>query len=206
MKQKDICLEYVKKWLPDTSEIVIPQLEHYYELLIEVNSVINIYSRKMDTDDIWTLHFLDSLLLLQTKIDLKGKVLDFGTGGGLPGIPLRITYPAINLSMLDARRKKIQAIEEMIEELELDKATGIWSRLEDYCKYRQSSYDFIVCRSVRITPELKPLLLKLLKPKGKIVLYKSKNLDDVEQFKNRKEIDVSHPVLGTRKLIVIGKE
>ncbi len=206
MNQKEICLNYVKKWLPRTSDTVIPLLESYHELLVEVNSVINVYSRKMDTDDIWTLHFLDSLLLLQTQVKLSGKVLDFGTGGGLPGIPLKICFPDIDLSMLDARRKKIQAIDEMVEELQLNNVTGIWSRLEDYCKYRKNSYDYIVCRSVRITSELKPLLLKLLKPNGKIVLYKSKNLDDVEQFSNKKILDVSQPVLGTRKLIVIGNK
>ncbi|MDP8231986.1 MAG: class I SAM-dependent methyltransferase, partial [Candidatus Zophobacter franzmannii] len=103
------------------------------------------------------------------------------------------------------RMKKVAAIDEMIEDMGLTNAKGVWSRLEEYVMHKSSVYDFIVCRSVRITPEYKPMLLQLLKPKGKIVLYKSKNLDDLEQFSNKQILDVSHPEIGTRKLIIIKK-
>jgi 16S rRNA (guanine527-N7)-methyltransferase len=205
MKQKEICQRFIKELLPDEADELMQALTHYHTLLEETNSIINLYSRKTDPADLWTFHFLDSLLYLRTGLQFKGRVLDFGTGGGLPGIPIKLVCKDIRLDLMDSTKKKIAAVNEMAKELGLSQTRGIWSRVEDLAIRNESMYDFIVCRSVRILPEYKPLLLKLLKREGKIVLYKSKNLDDVEQFDKKQIIDVSHPEIGTRKLIIIEK-
>jgi len=78
----------------------------YYRWLLDENERINLISRKTDPDDIWTLHFLDSILSISC-VDFKGKkILDFGTGGGFPGIPLASMYPDAHVTLLDSTKKE----------------------------------------------------------------------------------------------------
>jgi len=178
--------------------------ERYHAWLVSENSKINLFSRQMNSDDIWTVHFLDSLL--STKyVDFGGRgVLDFGTGGGLPGIPLAIVFPDAKVTLLDSKKKKIAAVMEAAETLGLENCEFSDQRIEDIAG--RNSFDVIVSRSVKIEPAYKPILLRLLKPDGKIVLYKSKILDDVYQFNNVKifNAEAAELGLGERRIAVIG--
>ncbi|RLC56550.1 MAG: 16S rRNA (guanine(527)-N(7))-methyltransferase RsmG, partial [Candidatus Cloacimonadota bacterium] len=128
---------------------------------------------------------------------------DFGTGGGLPGIPLNIVYPSSEIYLLDSTHKKINAVKDIIKILDLPSCFTIVSRLEDLESSWFGSFDIIVCRSVKILPKYKSVLFKLIKNNGKIILYKSKLMDDIGQFKKYQIHDVSHPAIGKRKIIVI---
>jgi len=203
MTQKDIFKQFLAEQFPQQSGPILEQFERFHVWLVSENQKINLISRQTDPNDIWTVHFLDSLL--STKyVDFVGrKILDFGTGGGLPGIPLAIVYNNAEVTLLDSRKKKINALRDAVKHLGLDNCAFLDMRLEELGNDYYGTFDFIVCRSVKIEHAYVPILKKLLKPQGNIVLYKSINLDDVQHFENAQIFDATLPLLGVRKIIVI---
>jgi len=104
--QKEAFINFLKETFPDKHPELIKSFESYFNWIIEENRKINLISRQTDPEDIWTQHFLDSLLSVK-HVNYSGKaILDFGTGGGLPGIPLAIAYPNASVTLLDSRKKK----------------------------------------------------------------------------------------------------
>jgi 16S rRNA (guanine527-N7)-methyltransferase len=203
MNQKNIFKQFLERTFPGRVEALLGVFERYHAWLVSENGKINLFSRQMDTDDIWTVHFLDSLL--STKyVEFGGRcVLDFGTGGGLPGIPLAIVFRDARVTLLDSKKKKIAAIRGAAEVLGLGNCDFSDQRVEDVVG--PGCFDIIVSRSVKIEPAYKPILLRLLKPGGKIVLYKSKILDDVYQFENAEifNVEAAELGLGERKIAVV---
>lgn len=188
-----------------TAHGVLEKLNEYYNWILEENSKINLISRKTDPDDLWTLHFLDSLLSIKC-VDYSSKnVLDFGTGGGFPGIPLAVLYPQSHFTMLDSTKKKIQSVRNGAARLALANCSFLDIRLEEVPQELDGSFDIVVSRSVRIEPQYKKILFRLLKDEGLIVLYKSQNLDDAALFRKVSITDVSTPLIGERKIVVIRK-
>lgn len=205
MEKIDIFKEFLQREFPKRAEELTETFQTYHKLLVEINSKINLISRKMPIEDYWTLHYLDSLLA--TKVcDFSGKkVLDFGTGGGIPGVPLSFVYPDAEFNLLDSKRKKLYAIDEICETMDLPNVDMTHARLEEFAPHMKNKYDIITCRSVRIIPELKQPLLNMLKPGGILCLYKSVQLDDVAQFKKKKVHDLSMECLGTRNIVIVNK-
>jgi len=203
MTQKDIFKQFLSERFTDSRDAILEKFERYYAWLVNENQKINLISRQTDPDDIWTVHFLDSLLSTKYVDFGGGKILDFGTGGGLPGIPIAIVYDNAEITLLDSRKKKIRAVSEAAKHLELGNCGFLDTRLEELGEQYHGTFDFIVSRSVKIEPAYAPPLKKLLKPQGKIILYKSINLDDVKQFPNARIFDAGTPELGVRKIIII---
>jgi len=179
--------------------------DKFLELLWEANQKINLVSRKTNFDDYWTLHLLDSLLPVSFLNFSKKRILDFGSGGGLPGIPLNIYFPDSEIHLLDSKKKKIAVLKKIIKELDLKKCFTIVSRIEEIDVKWSEHFDFIVCRSVKIEKKFLIKMMQVLKPEGKIFLYKSRILEDLKLFKKYRTIDISHSALGSRKLIEIEK-
>lgn len=205
MEQKKEFIKFLKLIKKD-SDSNLQLFDQFYNLLVEENQKINLFSRKMAIEDIWTIHFLDSLCLAELYPELKNeKILDFGTGGGMPGIPLKIIFPENQMVFLDSIHKKINSIKIFSKKLDLNSCDFVCSRIEDIDSVWYGTFDRIVCRSVRILPQFKDILLKLLKPNGILNLYKAVALEDAELFKNYQILDVSKPVLGERKIIEIRK-
>ncbi len=200
--KKEIFRNYLKKI---SKEGKIELFQKYHQFLLEENAIVNLVSRKTVPEDFWTIHFLDSILPINHFDFSNKKILDFGTGGGLPGIPLKILYPNSEIYLLDSRQKKMQSVKKIIKKLDLKRCFTIVSRLEDMDEEWLKSFDVIVCRSVKILPKFKKWMLKLLKDDGEIILYKSKKMDDVEQFTKREIFNISHPEIGERKIVRIRK-
>jgi 16S rRNA (guanine527-N7)-methyltransferase len=204
--KKEIFEKFIAYHRKNDRNRIISEFEKYHTLLFDENQKINLVSRKTSKDDYWTIHFLDSLLPLEI-FDFSGKrVLDFGSGGGLPGIPLKILFPSAEIYLLESRLKKVESMKKFIKKLDLKKCFTIVSRLEDLKEEWNNFFDVIVCRSVKILPKYKKKLFPLLKKEGRIILYKSKILKDVELFEKYKIYDVSHPEIGERKIVEISKK
>jgi 16S rRNA (guanine527-N7)-methyltransferase len=205
MAKRNEVEKYLERIFPQTCGLILEKFDKYYQWLLEENQKINLISRKTDPDDMWTLHFLDSLLSVGCVDYSKRNVLDFGTGGGFPGVPLAILYPDSHFAMLASTKKKIQSVKSGVQVLGLTNCSFIDTRLEEVTEKYYCAFDIVISRSVRIIPEYKKILFKLLKNDGLIVLYKSQNLDDAALFANVKITDVSTPLIGERKIVVIRK-
>ena len=202
MAQKDIFQQFLSARFPGGHGALMRRFERYHEWLVAENRKVNLVSRQAAPDDIWTVHFLDSLLPV-SYVDFRGRrVLDFGTGGGLPGIPLAIAFGDAEFTLLDSRKKKVAAVRVAAESLGLKNCYFLDCRLEEIGG-SVGAFDLIVSRSVKIEPAYKPVLLKLLRPGGKLVFYKSRILDDVRQFDNVEIFDAGGPELGERKVVVV---
>lgn len=180
--EKDIFLGFLQELGPSEPQTLLKSFELFHSLLLEANAGLNLFSRTTAPSELWTKHFLDSLLPLNC-VDFTGKnVLDFGTGGGLPGIPIKLAVPECRMSLLDSTRKKIMALDKIIAELELSDCKTVCSRLEDF---KGESFDFILCRAVKLEERYHAPLRRLLKPDGQLIMYKAKNIADLEGLKAR---------------------
>ncbi len=203
MDMKKAFYTYLEK-IGKADERVIQQLEMYSQLLIEENKKINLFSRQMTAEEIWSVHFMDSISLAEVYPNISDEIiLDFGTGGGLPGIPINIIFPENKLVFLDSKQKKMSSVKNICKKLDLKEVNFVCSRIEEIDSVWYGKFDRIVCRSVKIKPLYAQFLMKLLKKEGIINLYKAKQLDDVLQFKSYQIFNVSNEILGERRIVEI---
>jgi 16S rRNA (guanine527-N7)-methyltransferase len=166
----NLCIEHE---IP-VSDDKIGKLVRYGELLDEWNKKINLISRKEDAPVI-VKHVFHSLLISKVHPFLKGeKVLDLGTGGGLPGIPLAILFPETEFLLVDATGKKIMACKAMIGELNLTNVKALHARAEEI---KGLIFDTILSRQVAPLATLSAYAFKLLKSGGTLLCLKGGNLD-----------------------------
>ena len=143
-------MKIITDQFPDLKEKQIYQLSSLKKIYEKWNSKINVISRK-DIENIYIRHILHSLSIAKfIKFKNDATILDLGTGGGFPGIPLAIIFPYSNFILVDSIRKKIAVVEEIIRELDLNNVQLEWSRAEDL----DYSYDFLVSRAVAKMPAL----------------------------------------------------
>lgn len=139
-------------------------MSDYVRLLLEWNQKINLISRK-DEANVWENHILHSIsLLFKVRLAEGSKVLDLGTGGGLPGIPLSILCPSLSFTLLDATQKKVNAVEDMTNRLGISNVETHWGRAEDLAgnKLFQKKFDYVVARAVAHLQDLFRLATPLL--------------------------------------------
>ena len=140
----DLIFKYFPE-LTDSQRVNFKKLETLYQ---DWNQKINVVSRK-DIDELYLRHVLHSLGIAKIQRFNEGaQVLDVGTGGGFPGVPLAILFPEVKFTLVDAIGKKIKVVQEVVEGLQLDNVIAVHSRIEDL----GGQYDFIVSRAVAAMP------------------------------------------------------
>ncbi|MEM9361004.1 MAG: 16S rRNA (guanine(527)-N(7))-methyltransferase RsmG [Bacteroidota bacterium] len=140
----NLILQYFDN-LDDTQKNHFNALEELYQ---DWNAKINVVSRK-DIDELYLRHVLHSLGIAKVQMFNEGaEILDVGTGGGFPGIPLAILFPETQFTLVDAIGKKIKVVQEVMDGLELENVRAVHSRVEDL----EGEYDFIVSRAVAAMP------------------------------------------------------
>jgi 16S rRNA (guanine527-N7)-methyltransferase len=151
------------------SDAMLEQFEAFVGLLKEWNAKINLISRR-DEESIWSAHILHSVsILLKLNIPLNSRVLDLGTGGGLPGLPLKIARPDLHITLLDSTQKKINVVNEVVRSINLTGARAVWGRAEELGKQPEFSkkYDIAVARAVAPLKDLVRWSVPFLKPQRK---------------------------------------
>jgi 16S rRNA (guanine527-N7)-methyltransferase len=168
------------------SDMQADQLIAYYELMAEKNKDVNL-TRIVEFNEVVEKHFVDSMMGA-AYLDMSGiaSVIDIGTGAGFPGIPLKILYPHIKLTMIDSVSKKISFINEAAEKISLENVKALHVRAEDLARdpmYREK-YDLCVSRAVANLSTLSEYALPFVKVGGVFLAYKSDQCE--EEIKSSK--------------------
>lgn len=186
----------------DLSIEQIKQFEMYSDLLVEWNEKVNL-TAITEKDEIVLKHFIDSLTIAK-YVDKNDKLIDIGTGAGFPGIPIKIYYKDMNVTLLDSLNKRIVFLQNVIEKLNLKNINAIHSRAEELAidsKYREK-YDIATARAVSKLSTLIEYLMPYVKVGGKCICMKGPNVsEELKAAKNAlKELGGEVEVVDNFKL------
>ena len=155
-------MEIISKYFPELTSHQKEQFSSLLPLYRDWNAKINVVSRK-DIDHLYERHVLHSLGIARViSFADESRIVDIGTGGGFPGIPLAILFPQVRFHLVDSIGKKIRVVNEVVASLDLKNVSSEQSRGESL----QGSYDFIVSRAVTALPEFSRLVRHLVSPKN----------------------------------------
>ena len=188
-------MELLLKYFPDLTQNQIEQFSKLDELYCEWNSKINVISRK-DIDALYEKHVLHSLAIAKVQIFNEGsEVLDVGTGGGFPGVPLAIMFPNVQFHLVDSINKKLKVINKVAESLDLKNVKTTHTRAEKI----DHKYDFIVSRAVTRMPEFVSWVKGKVKKeqrhklKNGILYLKGGDLsEELKDYTTAKEFEISN--------------
>ena len=178
MKNKEQRLiENMKMISVELTDKQVSQFIKFYEMLVEWNKVMNL-TGITEYDEVVMKHFVDSLSIVKVNgFDNVTSIIDVGTGAGFPGIPLKIVFPEIKITLLDSLNKRIRFLNAVIDELELENIETI----QDY----REQYDLCVSRAVANLATLSEYCLPYVKVGGCFIPYKSGEID--EELNNSKK-------------------
>ena len=184
-------MEEILKAFPSLTATQIEQFQALLPLYKEWNDKINVISRK-DIDNLYAHHVLHSLAIAQYIRWKPGtQILDFGTGGGFPGIPLAIMFPECNFKMIDGTGKKIKVVNAVAQAIGLKNVEAVHMRGEE----EKGKFDFVVSRAVMPLPDLVKIVRKNIStsqrnalPNGLICLKGGNLVAETQPFKNKVQL------------------
>lgn len=188
-------MEQILKYFPELTDVQKSQFSALYDLYLDWNSKINVISRK-DIENLYEHHVLHSLAIAKTVRFRPGtSILDFGTGGGFPGIPLAIMFPECRFKLIDGTGKKILVAQEVAKAVELTNCSPVQLRGEE----EKGKFDFVVSRAVMQLPDLMKIVRKNVSnkhqnalPNGVICLKGGDVQAEVHPYRNIAEVtDIS---------------
>lgn len=191
MHGKELLINGIKELGIEITNEQAEQFFKYYEMLVETNKVMNLTSI-VDLDEVIIKHFIDSLLVVKTaNINKFDSMIDVGTGAGFPGIPLKIMFPHLKVTLLDSLNKRLNFLNSVIGELELKDICTIHGRAEDIGKdmnYRET-FDLCVSRAVANLSTLSEYCIPFISKGGSFISYKSE-FSEEEKSNAGKAIDI----------------
>lgn len=204
-------MKVIENYFQKLTELQKSQFKVLFDLYLDWNNKINVISRK-DIENLYLHHVLHSLAIAKYVSFAPGtKVMDVGTGGGFPGIPLAIFFPEVQFLLLDSIGKKVRVAGEIAKAIGLENVEVKHSRAED----EKRKFDFIVSRAVMLLPELVKITNKNISreqnnsiPNGVICLKGGDLTSETKSFKNIVDIVslseyFSEPFFQTKKLVYL---
>ncbi len=182
-------VKLIKNYFPSITKHQEEQFDALGDLYKDWNAKINLVSRK-DIDEIYVRHILHSLGIAKVKTFENGaKVLDVGTGGGLPGIPLAILFSEVEFTLIDSIGKKIKVVKAIADTLNLTNVKAEHIRAQEV----KGSFDYVVSRAVTRVKPFYGWVQAKIKPQGAIIYLKGGNLDEemAELKKPYREVNLS---------------
>lgn len=191
---KEKFIAETKKLGINLTEEQLNKLDQFYNLLIEWNEKINL-TRITTKEDVYLKHFYDSLTLTKV-IDLSTKetLCDVGTGAGFPGIVLKIVYPNLKITLVDALQKRVNYLNEIIKDLQLENIQAIHTRGEDL----HDKYDVVTARAVANIEKLLKYTMHLVNNTGVFVAMKG-NIDNELTPEIENKISKKYQILKIEK-------
>lgn len=185
-------MDIILKYFPNLTDKQKEQFAALYDLYLDWNSKINVISRK-DIDNLYTHHILHSLAIAKLIQFTPGtKIMDVGTGGGFPGVPLAILFPECQFLLVDSIGKKIRVATEVSSAIGLTNIELRHTRAEEV----KETFDFVVSRAVMLLPDLVKIVRKNISKENRnalpngVICLKGGNLDsELKPFKKSAEAD-----------------
>lgn len=207
---KELFVRSLEELNIEVTEEKINKLEKFYELLIDWNNKINL-TRIVDKEEAYLKHFYDSLTIVK-EVDLNEveTLCDVGTGAGFPGVVLKIFYPHLKITLVDSLLKRVNYLNTIIKDLELNDIVAIHARGEDV----KEKFDIVTSRAVANIEKLVVYTMHLLNKNGKLVALKgdidNELTDDVKRKLEKKYIiekinKFELPIENSKRSIVILK-
>lgn len=206
-------MDLILKYFPDLTEKQIEQFNKVGDLYKQWNEQINVVSRK-DIEEIYTNHILHSLAIAKVmKFEDDSDVLDVGTGGGLPGIPLAILFPNVNFHLVDSIGKKIKVVQGVADGLGLTNVKAEQKRAEEL----HNHYDFVISRAVTAMPRFAEWIRGKFKkdslnplPNGLLYLKGGDLTEELKDFPNAELHNISdffeEDFFETKKVVYLHKK
>ena len=164
------------------------QFHRYFELLVEWNKVMNL-TGIIEEQEVYLKHFYDSLTICKSfNFNEISSLCDVGSGAGFPGIPLKIMFPELNITLVDSLKKRINFIEKVVEELHLENITLVHDRIEDYAHHHREEYDIVTARAVASLPILLEYCIPLVKVNGYFLPMKASIDEEIKRSENALKI------------------
>lgn len=204
-------MKTILNYFPSLSSKQIKQFDALFDLYLEWNSKINVISRK-DIQNLYVHHVLHSLAIAKfINFRPSTRILDVGTGGGFPGIPLAVFFPELEFIMIDSIGKKIKVVNEVAQAISLSNVEAVHRRAQD----EKRKFDFVLSRAVMPLPKFVELVRKNIIHTNKnainngVICLKGGNLEaELKPFKNRVEVFplthyFSESFFETKKLVYL---